>query len=210
MELFLNATSPYARLVRIVVLEKVALEKAALEKGLAEAVTLRWCDPWADDAALLAANPAGRIPALMTDDGTTLSESLLIAVYLDGLGRREPLIPPACQARVLHFAGLGQALMDATFTTVISRKHQGNESDDSVLGQRRQRAIQRTLARLAHELDASQVSAAVTLGDIAVAVALDYLTFRLPETGWAEQYPRLAQWHHRVSARQSFVLTAFE
>lgn len=199
MELFLNATSPYARLVRIVV----------LEKGLAEGVTLRWCDPWANDAALLAANPAGRIPALMTDDGTTLSESLLIAVYLDSLGRREPLIPPACQARVLHFSGLGQALMDAAFTTVISRKHQGNEADDSVLGQRRQRAIQRTLARLAHELDASQVAAAVTLGDIAVAVALDYLTFRLPETGWAEQHPRLTQWHQRVSARQSFVQTTF-
>ena len=43
MELYLNATSPYARLVRIVL----------LEKGLADAVTLKWCDPWADDAELL-------------------------------------------------------------------------------------------------------------------------------------------------------------
>ncbi|BBI63175.1 hypothetical protein HSBAA_44810 [Vreelandella sulfidaeris] len=46
MELYLNATSPYARLVRIVL----------LEKGLADAVTLKWCDPWADDADLLKAN----------------------------------------------------------------------------------------------------------------------------------------------------------
>ena len=70
MELYLNATSPYARLVRIVL----------LEKGLMDAVTLKWCDPWADDADLLKANPAGRIPALVTEDGTTLSESMLIAM----------------------------------------------------------------------------------------------------------------------------------
>jgi glutathione S-transferase len=199
MELFLNATSPYARLVRIVV----------LEKGLIDAVTLRWCDPWTDDDALLAANPAGRIPALVIDDGTTLSESLLIAFYLDGLGSREPLIPQAYLARVLHLAGLGQALMDAAFTTVISRKHQGREADDSALGQRRWRAIQRTLARLEHELDAAQAVSAITLGGIAVAVALDYLTFRLPEINWAAQHPRLKQWHDRVSARNSFVQTAF-
>lgn len=200
MELFLNATSPYARLVRIVV----------LEKGLTRAVTLRWCDPWADDAALLEANPAGRIPALVTEDGTTLSESALIAFYLDGLGDREPLIPPACRARVLHFAGLGQALMDAAFTTVISRKHQGNDADESVLGQRRWRAMQRMLGRFDNELDAAQAVSAVTLGDIAVAVALDYLTFRLPEVGWAEQHPRLKQWHHHVVARKSFVQTSFQ
>lgn len=52
MELYLNATSPYARLVRIVL----------LEKGLAGAVTLKWCDPWADDADLLKANPRGAFP----------------------------------------------------------------------------------------------------------------------------------------------------
>jgi glutathione S-transferase len=200
MELFLNATSPYARLVCIVV----------REKGLAEAVTLRWCDPWADEAALLAANPAGRIPALVTEEGATLSESLLIAFYLDGLGDREPVIPQACLTRVLHLAGLGQALMDAAFTMVISRKHDGNEADDSVLGQRRWRAMQRMLARLETELDASQASSAVTLGDIAVAVALDYLTFRLPEIGWPAQCPQLTQWHDRVIARNNFSQTSFQ
>mgnify|MGYP001419914949 CR=1 FL=1 len=95
MELFLNATSPYARLVRIVV----------LEKGLADAVKLRWCDPWSDDAQLLEANPAGRIPALITEDGTALSESLVIALYLDGMGRSEPIIPASRLSEVLRQAG---------------------------------------------------------------------------------------------------------
>ena len=199
MELYLNATSPYARLVRIVL----------LEKGLADAVTLKWCDPWADDAELLKANPAGRIPALVTEEGTTLSESMLIAVYLDSVSPNKPMLPASSLGDVLHLAGLGQNLMDAAFTTVIARKHYGNEIDDSELGQRRSRAIQRLLKQLNSELGEKQQAAAINLGEIAIAVALDYLAFRLPEVNWKEEYPRLQEWHAVVTARASFQETTF-
>ena len=199
MELYLNATSPYARLVRIVL----------LEKGLADTVTLKWCDPWADDAELLKANPAGRIPALVTEEGTTLSESMLIAVYLDSVTPTPPMLPAASRGDVLHLAGLGQNLMDAAFTTVIARKHYGNEIDESELGQRRSRAIQRLLKQLNNELGEKQQASNVNLGEIAIAVALDYLAFRLPEVNWKEEYPRLLAWHAGVTARGSFQETAF-
>lgn len=199
MELYLNATSPYARVVRIVI----------LEKGLADAVTLCWCDPWADDDSLLTINPVGRIPALVTDDGTTLSESLLIAHYLDTLASREPVLPAARLGQVLHLAGLGQGLMETAFTTVIARKHQGTEADDSVLGQRRWRAMQRTLDRLEQEVDERSVPATVTLGEIAVAVALDYLAFRLPEVAWPKERPQLTAWHARIAQGESFQQTRF-
>ena len=199
MELYLNATSPYARLVRIVL----------LEKGLADTVTLKRCDPWADDAELLKANPAGRIPALVTEEGTTLSESMLIAVYLDSVSPNPPMLPAASRGDVLHLAGLGQNLMDAAFTTVIARKHYGNEIDESELGQRRSRAIQRLLKQLNNELGEKQQASNVNLGEIAIAVALDYLAFRLPEVNWKEEYPRLLAWHAGVTARGSFQETAF-
>ncbi|MGP9666298.1 glutathione S-transferase N-terminal domain-containing protein [Halomonas sp. AOP22-C1-8] len=178
MELYLNATSPYARLVRIVL----------LEKGLSDAVTLKWCDPWEDDPVLLKANPAGRIPALVTEEGTTLSESMLIAIYLDSAYPEKPVLPTSHLAEVMHLAGLGQNLMEAAFTTVIARKHNGNEVDNSVLGQRRSRAIQRLLSQLNSELGEAPVDA-INLGEIAVAVALDYLSFRLPEVAWRAEYP---------------------
>ena len=199
MELYLNATSPYARLVRIVL----------LEKGLADTVTLKWCDPWADDAELLKANPAGRIPALVTEEGTTLSESMLIAVYLDSVSPNPPMLPAASRGDVLHLAGLGQNLMDAAFTTVIARKHYGNEIDESELGQRRSRAIQRLLKQLNNELGEKQQASSINLGEIATAVALDYLAFRLPEVNWKEEYPQLQAWHAGVAARASFQETAF-
>ncbi|MGO2392135.1 MAG: glutathione S-transferase N-terminal domain-containing protein [Halomonas sp.] len=199
MELYLNATSPYARLVRIVL----------MEKGLADAVTLKWCDPWADDADLLKANSAGRIPALVTEEGTTLSESMLIAVYLDGVSPNKPMIPQASLGEVLHLAGLGQNLMDAAFTTVIARKHYGNEIDESELGQRRSRAIQRLLNQLNGELGEKQQASTINLGEIAIAVALDYLAFRLPGVNWQEEYLQLQVWHAGMLATKSFQRTAF-
>ena len=199
MELYLNTTSPYARLARIVL----------LEKGLAESVTLKWCDPWADDADLLEANPAGRIPALVTEEGTALSESILIAVYLDGVSPNKPMIAQDSLGEVLHLAGLGQNLMDAAFNTVIARKHYGNGIDDSELGQRRSRAIQRLLKQLSSELGEKQQALSINLGEIAIAVALDYLAFRLPEVNWKKDYPQLLAWHASVTARASFEQTAF-
>lgn len=202
MELYLNATSPYARLVRIVL----------LEKGLMNAVTLKWCDPWADDADLLKANPAGRIPALVTEEGTTLSESMLIAMYLDSLNNGKPtppMLPTTPLSDVLHLAGLGQNLMDAAFTTVIARKHYGQEIDQSELGQRRARAMQRLLEQLNSELSGKPTAEPIHLGDIAIAVALEYLAFRLPEIRWKEAHPQLAAWHAAVTARTSFQQTAF-
>ncbi|MBE0463858.1 MAG: glutathione S-transferase family protein [Halomonadaceae bacterium] len=198
MQLYLNTTSPYARLVRIVL----------IEKGLINAVTLNWCDPWADDPALLKANPAGRIPALVTEKGTTLSESMLIAIYLDSAYPEKPVLPVNCMGEVLHLAGLGQNLMEAAFTTVIARKHNGNEADNSVLGARRLRAIQRLLNQLNSELGEASVDA-INLGEIAVAVALDYLAFRLPKLAWRADYPQLQAWQAGVISRVSFQQTAF-
>lgn len=201
MELYLNATSPYARVARIV----------AMEKGLSDAMSLHWCDPWADDEALLAANPVGRVPALVTDDGKAIGESLLIAQYLDAKGHGTTLLPAATLVDVLALAGLGQGLMEAAFNAVIARKHQGPEADESVLGQRRLRAIPRILATLEHELsdNNSAASPSLTLGEIVVAVALDYLAFRLPELNWPHSHPRLAQWHDALTDRASFRETRF-
>lgn len=199
MELYLNGTSPYARVARIV----------ALEKGLGTTLTLHWCDPWTDDEALLLANPVGRVPALITDEGYALSESSLIAQYLDAIGHGESLLPNARRAEVLALTGLGQGLMDAAFHTVIARKHQGAEADDSVLGQRRRRAIGRTLAALEDNLAEEAHASSVTLGSIVVAVALDYLNFRLPEIEWWRELPRLAEWHRAFTARESFTSTRF-
>lgn len=200
MELMLNKTSPYARVARIV----------ALGKGLEARLKLRWVDPWADDPALIEANPSCRVPTLRTEEGRSLSESLLIALYLDRVGEGEALVPPERFAQTLELVGLGQGLIDAAFTTAIARKHQGADADRSVLGRRRLAAIERALTRLDIMAQQEPRSTAFTLGNIVVCVALEYLAFRLPEIPVAERYPALALWHRQRANRPSFRATAFE
>lgn len=192
MQLLLNQTSPYARAARV----------TALEAGLGERLELVWSDPWNEDARLLAANPANKVPVLITDDGTALSETLLICVHLHQLAGGSPL-----SAERLQLAGLGQGLIDAAFATVIGRKQGGAAQDDSLLGARRLAAIDRLLVRLegTAALDAEDLD----FGHYLVAVGLDYLSFRLPEIDWSGQR-RLVAFHQRLMARPSFSATTFQ
>ncbi|RUR35599.1 glutathione S-transferase family protein [Vreelandella populi] len=199
MQLYLNATSPYARIVRV----------CLYEKRLIEQVELCWCDPWAEDSELLQIAPLSRIPTLVNDEGEVLTESLLIALYLDTLGEGAMLVPTNAQAKTLALSGLGQGLMDAAFNVVISRKHGGRDVDETLLGRRRLKAIERALITLETHPCVVNGNSERTLGVIAVAVALSYLSFRLPEFDWENRCPALSAWHARVAASESFTLTAF-
>ena len=198
MKLFLNRTSPYARVIRIVL----------LEKGLTDQTELCWCDPWNDDEQLLNENPASKIPTLVTESGIPISESLLIASYLNELVPENNLVPSDRKEQVYHLAGLGQGLMDASFTTVIDRKFSGGEENRSVPGERRLKAISRTLERLEANIE-NAFSAELSLGEIIVTVALDYLAFRLPELNMAQHYPQLENWRKTVIENKYFTMTAF-
>ncbi len=51
------------------------------------------------EATYLAVNPQGLVPALVTDDGTVLTQSLAIIEYLDETHPQPPLLPPGAVAR---------------------------------------------------------------------------------------------------------------
>ncbi|XKH00391.1 glutathione S-transferase N-terminal domain-containing protein [Marinobacter nauticus] len=196
MELYLNATSPYARVARI----------AAMEKGLEP--ELVWVDPWSNDEQLLEVNPMARVPVLVTDEGQAIGESLLILQYLDGMAEATPLLPESALAPVLQLAGLAQGLIDASFGTVIQRKHEGDTADNTVLGQRRLAAIKRTLAGLEKAIKQQELPA-FSAAHIVTGVALEYLDFRLPEIHWRKNHPALVGLDKDMSARASFARTVF-
>ena len=66
MQLIYAKPSPYSRKARVTV----------LEKGLADRVEEIVVSPLEDPAALLDANPLGKVPALRLDDGRCLYDSL--------------------------------------------------------------------------------------------------------------------------------------
>src|ERR1700743_1046620 len=75
MKLYVTYGSPYARLARIMVIEK-ALEKRV---EIIEAKTRTPGSPYYQ------INPSGRVPYLVDDSGVGMEDSKIICAYLDGL-----------------------------------------------------------------------------------------------------------------------------
>lgn len=189
MKLYFNKTSPYARKVRVV----------AHEKRLADRLSWRETDPWADPLDLHEATPIGKVPALVTDDGTLVTESIAIAQHLDRAGGGAALSDGG--ADILARLGLTQGLIDASFAIVIeARRPVDRQWIDWT--DRQRRAIERTLPRLAVPPEGR-----FDLGDIGLAVALAYLDFRLKDMGWRPARPDLALWLDRVAERPSMRAT---
>lgn len=73
-----------------------------------------------------AANPLGRIPALILDDGETLVDSGAIIDHLDEIhGRERALVPPAGRDRraVLRVAALMMGACDKALAAAYERNH---------------------------------------------------------------------------------------
>ncbi len=194
MKLLCSLTSPYARKCRIV----------AHEKHLP--LPIEEVTPLEDPADLHAANPLGKVPALVFDDGSpALVDSPVICEYLDSLDTDvvDPLIPSAGAARwrVKRLEAIADGIMDLTVGRRIERMR-----DDALqwdFWQERWRAgIIRSLAVLEKEADTLRGE---HLGVIAVAVAMAYLDLRDPKIDWRARAPdvhaAVRPWHERSSFR---------
>lgn len=197
MKLFLNKTSPYARLVLATV----------HETGLMDRLQTVWMEPWEDPPELLAVNPLAKVPVLLTDEGVALIESGGICDYLITLAQRNDLLPTRLQARrdTLQRLGLGRATIDCAFNVVIQRRF--NDGADTLLSQRWRRALPRAAAAL-EDISSARLSVRqVDLGDLAIAVAFAYIDFRLPEVAWRDSTPQLTKLVEAVQTRPSMVAT---
>jgi glutathione S-transferase len=190
MHLFMNTTSPYARIARI------ALDEKGLDYD-SEVV-----DPWADAPQLLEANTAGRVPTLVTDEGRRLAESLLIVLWLEAQRPQPPLLGADRLASVAQ-AGIAMGVIDAAVHTLIGRKITDASFDESPVGRRRRRSMIDGLRRL--ESDPPRYDAGTPdLGAIAAVVALDYVRFRFANAAWMPALPQLDGLAARLAERPSF------
>lgn len=189
MKLFNSPPSPYGRKVMVVAHEKQLLDRIAVHA----------IDPWRDPPELLAASPLGKVPALITDAGTVLTESTAISEFFDRVGRGRSLIDDD-RVGAMARAALAQGLIDAAFAMVIERRRPPAHQWPA-WSERQRRAIERTLPIV------SVADGRFDLGDIALACGLGYLDFRLPEIAWRAAHPALAGWFDQVSQRPSMQAT---
>ena len=199
MKLLGTNTSPYVRKVRLVLLEKniphTYLVDAPREPG----------------SQVAKANPLGRIPALILDDGTCVFDSPVIAEYADTLNDTPILIPRTdalARMRVRRWEALADGIMDSAVAVrnEALRPAEKQEPNNLTL---HNNAITRALAyasELLEERDWCE-GAALTLADLALASALVYLDLRQAERDWRGAHPNLAAWFARINARDSMRAT---
>jgi len=195
MQLIYAKPSPYSRKVRVTV----------LEKGLAGQVDEIIVSPLEDPAALLEANPLGKVPALRLDDGQCLYDSWVICEYLDSLAPTPRLIPQGAERfAALRRAALADGVLDAAVTARMELLRP-EAIRWAPWTDRQRRAIDRGLAVM--EQDVAALGPAPTLAHIEFAVTLEYLDFRLPEVGWRTGHPALAAWLAEFGQRPSMLAT---
>lgn len=199
MKLFLSFTSPYARKVRVVVREH------QLDSQVEEVATDYRLRP----AELLAANPTGKIPALVTPIGA-IFDSPVICEYLDAMAvatyGKQSLFPkgPAGHLdealwRDKTRVALGDALMDAAVALMLEGRREPQERSAAFADRER--------SRIKHCLAECTVgtSERPTMGDISIVSALAYLDLRHADLDWPSLAPELNTWRNRLEQRPSFV-----
>ena len=197
MRLLYSPTSPYVRKVRVVM----------REKGLLDQITEVKAIPFDSPPELMAANPLGKVPALVLQNGSVLFDSPVICAYLDSLKASPQLVPPGdAQWPARRAQALADGLLDVAVAGVMEMRRPNNEQSPTAL-EHWQDQIRSAVAHMHKEL--ALQSAELTLGHIAIAVSLAYLDFRYQDLNWrgfADE--TLINWFAEFERRQSMRETA--
>ncbi|MEG3641318.1 glutathione S-transferase N-terminal domain-containing protein [Magnetococcus sp. PR-3] len=189
MRLIYSPTSPYARKVRMVALEK----RIPLD--------LQSANPMADNSTITPLNPLGKVPTLIIDTTHQLYDSPVICAYLDDLNRTPQLIPQGdARWQVLCQEALTDGMLDAALSMVTELKRPLEEQSLSWL-KHWQAAILRSAQHVESDLNA--YTGPLTLGQLALGATLGYLDFRLPQLEWRQGCTQLADWYTEFAQRPS-------
>jgi glutathione S-transferase len=198
LKLFYSPTSPFVRKCLV----------SAQELGLRERLELvpAAAHPVNRDPTVVALNPLGKIPTLVTDDGAVLYDSRVICEYLSALGDGH-LMPPRGPSRwsVLADQALADGIMDAA---VLARyetalRPESRRWNDWLAGQ-----LEKVTSGLVEiERRDRHLVDRVDIGTIALGCALGYLDFRFASLGWHDKYPRTARWFEEFAQRDSMMAT---
>jgi glutathione S-transferase len=198
MKLYITPGSPYARIARVIV----------LEKGLESRVEIIAAQTRLADSPYYSVNPSGRVPYLIRDDGVGLEESAVICAYLDHLDGNPvfdlPAGDQAWEARRLE--ALARSMLDglAVWGREITRPQ--NERSPTVIQHEANRS-----GRMADlwevEIDHPLMRGALNLAQITLACALGFEA-RIPDLQWRPGHPMLCDWFGHIAARPSIAATA--
>jgi glutathione S-transferase len=194
MKLYVTPGSPYARMARIVVLEKKLQDRVEI----IAAQTRTAGSPY------YKINPSGRVPYLVRDDGVGMEESTVICAYLDQLEGKPSFERHDWEARRLE--ALARSLMDGLSVWLRELYRPPNERSPGVIRHEIDRAS-RMVDLWEGEIGHAYMRGALNMAQITLACALG-LEARNPDFDWRSGHARLCDWYAPIAARPSFAATA--
>jgi glutathione S-transferase len=197
MKLYVTHTSPYARLARIL----------AVEKGLGDRVEIIEAKTRTPGSPYYQINPSGRVPYLIDDVGVGMEDSQLICAYLDSLDAKPRFHHPLHTSDWAYrrFEASARSMCDGISVWVREMHRPEKERSPTVLAHEVARSL-----RMADHFDA-RVSDALMQGEpsmahLILAVALDTARVRGP-CDLTPQRPQLTGWMRRMCALPSMQAT---
>jgi glutathione S-transferase len=199
MYTLLSATpSPYARKVRI----------ALIEKGIP--FDLKTEVPWDGTTETPKYNPLEKLPVLITGAGEGIYESRFILEWLEVQHPSPSMLPDSAGDRLLarQMEVLADGVCDAFVLHFFERHREPAKQSPEWLARQR-RKIDGGLREIAYRIGKREFAVGNRFGlaDIATATVVGYLTVRYPDLDWRSQYPELAAYADRMEARPSLAAT---
>jgi glutathione S-transferase len=200
MQLLISPASPFVRKARVLIREAGLMDTV-------EEVNVT-TTPMNSAPEVVAANPMGKIPALIRADGPGIYDSRVITRFLDDLAGAN-LYPESRIWEILTLEATADAIMDATVSMAYEMRlrPQEQQSPDWIEAQwsKAERGIAAVNSRWM-----SHLSGPLNIGQIGVACALSYIELRHNARGWRNGNEALANWHAEFSTRPSMVATVPE
>ena len=197
MQLYISPGSPYARIVRIVVIEKKLSEK--VEVIAAKTRTT--------DSPYYQINPSGRVPHLVCADGLALEDSGLISSYLDHLdGHPSFALPagsPGLEARRVE--ALVRSTLDGLAVLGREKWRSVNEQSPKIVLHETERA-NRLLNLWEQQINHPLFQGQLNMVQIVFGCTLGFADL-IPDFSWRSTHPKLDSWFEAMSARPSFLET---
>ena len=197
MRLHVTPNSPYARIVRIVV----------LEKGLEERVEIVEARTREANSPYYAINPSGRVPYLVRDDGVGMEGSALICRWLDRVDGAPCFDPPAGADgwEAMRLEAAATSLLDGLSVWLRELKRPEDERSPTIIAHEAARASRLT-GWWTDAVDHPLMTRGPGLAQITLVCALD-LDRLIPGFRWRDARPALAAWMDRLASRPSIAAT---
>lgn len=182
-----SPASPYSAKVRM----------AAAWCGIA--IDAKVVDTNAEPAQLIDANPLGKIPVLITDDGETVYDSRAITQYLNRLSGNA-LFPRNAQKRLEaeRLEALADGICDCLLAHVYERRFRPEDKIHQPWLDKQWAKAERALDLL--NANPPKMTKKATGGQIALRALLGYLALRF-EGKWERGRSKLTRWAKRFDER---------